>query len=573
MKSTLFFVLAVGWWSLAITARAETIEVPEDFSTIQDAVDAAADGDVISVAPGIYVENIQLRADIELRGEETARTILRPNSAGAIMQVPNISNVVIKNFTFTDSEVGISVDGSNIDINNNVFDIGNSGTGIQILTLGSTASIINNTFFDNETAIGGTADESTIQNNIFASNATSLAAGIDEDDVSFNCFSENPVGADSTEGDPDFVDAGERDFHLRVDSPCIDAGTGTDKIDDGSEADAGAYGGEFTDPRPFPIPQPDAVASATNSPSVFDIEVNWPANLDYRVDGYRLYYDSDQSDPPYEGTDAEDASGQPAPSPIDVGNVTSYTLHNLDAVAAIPEAPVLEAASPSNQNVALRWSAVPGASGYRIHYGLASLDENSVDAGNVTSFEINGLENGNVYRITVTALNQPTYYLAITAIDNDAPEPDESVLSEERAVSLGEEQESIPSNELTAIPEVVEPFPNLPDQGDSRCFIATAAYGHYSNPHVQVLRDFRDTYLMNHPSGRAFVQWYYARSPSAATLISEHPLLKTLTAWALLPVVGTAYLMLHMVLILKIAFAACCLALLTWIGLRKTAHG
>lgn len=569
MKNTFLFILAILALSPATGAHAETIEVPADFATIQAAIDAAVDGDIIHVAAGEYVENIQLKDGIQLHGDETARTILRPDTAGATVQISNISTIVIRNFTFANSETGINIaTGLNIDINNNVFDVGANGTGIAITTLDSTVDIVNNTFFGNQIAIDGISDQSTVQNNIFASNTDVLGSGVDENGLSFNCFTENAIGSDAVTGDPDFVNTGDRDFHLRTGSPCIDVGTGTDQVD-GSTADAGAYGGPFPDTRPLPVPQPQAVVSPANTPSVFDIEVNWTANLDYRIDGYRLYYDSDQSGPPYEGTDAEDAGGQSASSPVDVGNVTSFTLHNLNAVAAVPAAPVLEAPAPSNQNIALHWSAVTDADAYRIHYGIASLDENQINVGNVTSYELSGLENGTVYRVIVTALNQPTYYLAVTAIDDGAPQPNESVLSEERAVTLGEEQESVPSNEVTAIPETVEPFPDVPDQGDTRCFIATAAYGHYSKPQVQALRDFRDAYLMKHSVGRAFVQWYYTSSPPAAAFISQHPLLRTLTAWALLPLVGMAYLLVHAATIMLIALPALCLSLIALPALRK----
>ena len=41
-------------------AFSDTIRVPDDYATIQQAVDAAVDGDVVIVRPGTYFENIQI---------------------------------------------------------------------------------------------------------------------------------------------------------------------------------------------------------------------------------------------------------------------------------------------------------------------------------------------------------------------------------------------------------------------------------------------------------------------------------------------------------------------------------
>jgi len=61
----------------------------------------------------------------------------------------------------------------------------------------------------------------------------------------------------------------------------------------------------------------------------------------------------------------------------------------------------------------------------------------------------------------------------------------------------------------------------------SPCFIATAAYGTPLHEDIDVLRDFRDEYLMTNPIGRAFVKIYYAASPPIADVIRENEGLRT----------------------------------------------
>ena len=70
-----------------------------------------------------------------------------------------------------------------------------------------------------------------------------------------------------------------------------------------------------------------------------------------------------------------------------------------------------------------------------------------------------------------------------------------------------------------------------------KCFIATAAYGSFLDPHVQTLRHFRDEYLLTHAMGRAFVEWYYRVSPPLAAFIAQHDSARIITQLFLTPVV------------------------------------
>lgn len=567
-------LVAAGLVAAAAPVSAETLLVPDDFATIQAAIDAAEPADVVLVEPGTYTENLTLVGNVDVRGRETARTWLRPDDASAAaVSIANVSAIRFSNFTLIDASSGVVVTGSSgIDIANVVFD-GVSDVGLSVDGF-SAVRASNNVFFENDTAVSRGSSNVAVESNIFRRNGTTIETlaqpGVDPlANVLSNCFSANSdvedgdagLGAGATVGDPLFVDPAARDFHLREDSPCIDAGRGTDVIDN-TVADAGAYGGPFADAFPFPVATPtleDATAGA-DAPAIV---VAWPANLDYRVTnsvspgGYRVHYKQGGApEPPFDGVDA---GGGTEPSPIDVGNVTTYTLDELSpAAASTPLAPRLLTATGRNEAAVVTWEAVQGATGYVVHYGIDGVGENAVDAGAGTSATVTGLVNDTTYRFAVSAVNQPRYHVAVTAVDN-TQNRNESELSEVASLDVGEALESPLSTELTATPAATEPYPNLPDEG---CFIATAAFGADWAAEVQILRDFRDRFLATHAAGRWLVRQYYAHGPRGAAWLNDHPALKPLVRAALLPLVAAA------LALLAAPWAACAALLAIAIGVR-----
>ena len=70
------------------------------------------------------------------------------------------------------------------------------------------------------------------------------------------------------------------------------------------------------------------------------------------------------------------------------------------------------------------------------------------------------------------------------------------------------------------------------------CFIATAAYGTPMAQEIQILREFRDEYLLTNAVGQILVDFYYRVSPPIAEFITEHPSLKPIVRAGLLPAVA-----------------------------------
>jgi parallel beta-helix repeat protein len=94
--------------SQTIRVRAWTsFRVPQDYSTIQEAITNAVDGDIVYVGIGTYHENIVVNKTVLLVGEDPIATIIDGGGAGNVTTI-RANDVVIKNFTITDSGSGAS---------------------------------------------------------------------------------------------------------------------------------------------------------------------------------------------------------------------------------------------------------------------------------------------------------------------------------------------------------------------------------------------------------------------------------------------------------------------------------
>ena len=115
------FSLSLSLFQVSAGARQEIIRVPVDYSTIQEAINAAASGSIILVSSGVYCENLVIDKDLTLIGEDRLSTIIDGNRAGTVVHI-KADRVVVNGFTVRNGTEGMYIDHSNdCVISNNII--------------------------------------------------------------------------------------------------------------------------------------------------------------------------------------------------------------------------------------------------------------------------------------------------------------------------------------------------------------------------------------------------------------------------------------------------------------------
>ena len=259
-------VFAVG------SLGAATIYVPDDWPTIQGAIDASANGDEIIVRPGTYKGTISFFGKaVHLKSEYGPKqTIIDGNQeAGVLLWTGEQRDSILDGFTITNcfgSHGSAILCNNSPTIKNNII-TGNTasccGGGIKTWSdMGESALIVNNLIYDNHVdhAGGGIrcqGDSAPIilNNTIFGNSAGNQGGGIehrkDSAAVAVNNILWNntaPAGAEiydtssitisvtysdvengwpgvgNIDAVPLFAEPSQNDFHLTLDSPCRDSG-------------------------------------------------------------------------------------------------------------------------------------------------------------------------------------------------------------------------------------------------------------------------------------------------------------------------------------------------------------
>ncbi|MCH7557230.1 MAG: right-handed parallel beta-helix repeat-containing protein [Planctomycetes bacterium] len=259
------------------------------FATIQKGIDAAVNGEVVLVYPGLYQEEInflgkKLTVQGVAAGPAGVPVLQNPGDFAVSFYYGEGPESVLKNFIIRNNFMGIFI-------------------------AGSSPTISNVTVVDNKYAIEAYAGaEPDISNSIFWNNSD---GDLFQCQARYSCIERGDEGEGNIYANPLFVDPDTGDYHLRsergrywpehdvwvldkVTSPCVDGGdpnadTLNEPMPHGSRINIGAYGGTkeaSLSPSEQPCPLSDKAFNPYPADGAIDVEepvelviLTWTAGL------------------------------------------------------------------------------------------------------------------------------------------------------------------------------------------------------------------------------------------------------------------------------------------------------
>ena len=225
--------LLVAFATCTPMAAQSTIHVPADQPTIQAAIDAAAPGDTVLVAPGTYTENISFKGKAITVASDSGpqSTIIDGNAAGPVVVFATGEgpSSVLQGFTIRNGVAasgqaggGISIQGASPTIRNNTINANRGCGGAGIGLTGGSPVIDGNTVSNGKMSLSGGctgadgggivlsgAGTPTVSRNYIDKNVANVGGGIAILDGSAASLSQNLVASNSaTQGGGIFLQPG-----------------------------------------------------------------------------------------------------------------------------------------------------------------------------------------------------------------------------------------------------------------------------------------------------------------------------------------------------------------------------
>ena len=172
-----------------VKAEPKTFVVPNDYSTIQEAINNTVDGDTVYVKSGTYHERLVIGKQISLIGEDTNSTVIGGSEYYLVVEI-TCDGVTFSGFTIRSDNQAIQLNGASYcNISGNRM-VDTRMTGIMLFH--SSFSIVSGNIIEDVGSLGISLDYSN-NNTIHGNQIVTTSGGIRLKDSDCNNVSENSI--------------------------------------------------------------------------------------------------------------------------------------------------------------------------------------------------------------------------------------------------------------------------------------------------------------------------------------------------------------------------------------------
>ena len=167
-------IVFIGSSDNKVYAFGNVIRVPEDYPTVQEAINNATSGATISIAPGVYHESLVINKPLTLLGRKGSDPVFDGGGSGIAITITGTCEVTITGIVITSYNQAIFIDdSSNCEIYNNIMTSNHIAINLTDTSISNT--IYANTISGNAVGINvANSVATTIYHNNFVSNTQQI---------------------------------------------------------------------------------------------------------------------------------------------------------------------------------------------------------------------------------------------------------------------------------------------------------------------------------------------------------------------------------------------------------------